>query len=171
MWRLLLVLLWLAGGASAPAGSAAQVAQGAPVASTPEGTAGSPLIEAQTRELASELRCPVCQGVSIEDSPTELARQMKSVIRGQLREGKAPEQVRAYFVSRYGEWILLRPEARGFNLAVYLLPIAMLLVGAGVIVWSVRRWTRPPAGQSAGVVASDGTAVAPEPEAVAPNRG
>jgi cytochrome c-type biogenesis protein CcmH len=105
--------------------------------------AGDPLEDA-TRELASALRCPVCQGVSIHDSPTELAREMKGVIRQQLAEGRTPDEVKGYFVERYGEWVLLEPEARGFNLVVYLLPLVGLLAGGWMVAGMVRRWTRTP---------------------------
>lgn len=102
-------------------------------------------LEAMTTVLASELRCPVCQGNSIQDSPSELALQMRDVIRDQLRSGKTPDEVRAYFVDKYGEWILLSPKATGLNLIVYLVPFAAVLFG-GLIVWrTVRRWTSPPA--------------------------
>jgi cytochrome c-type biogenesis protein CcmH len=100
-----------------------------------------------TRHLASQLRCPVCQGVSIQDSPTELAQEMKGVIRQQLSDGRTPDQVKAFFVERYGEWVLLEPEPRGFNLLVYLLPILGLVLGGGYVVISVRRWTRADAPQ------------------------
>jgi cytochrome c-type biogenesis protein CcmH len=99
-------------------------------------------LEAATARVASQLRCPVCQGLSIQDSPTELAREMKDVVRDQLAAGRTPEEVKAYFVSKYGEWILLEPQPHGFNLAVYLLPIAALLGGGGVVAVAVRRWTR-----------------------------
>jgi cytochrome c-type biogenesis protein CcmH len=89
--------------------------------------------------LASELRCPVCQGNSIQDSPSELAQQMRDLIRDQLRAGKTPDEVRAYFVDKYGEWILLAPKAQGLNLIVYLVPFVAILVG-GFVVWrTVRR--------------------------------
>jgi cytochrome c-type biogenesis protein CcmH len=104
-------------------------------------------LEAMTTRLASELRCPVCQGNSIQDSPSELAQQMRDVIRDQLRSGKTPDEVRAYFVDKYGEWILLAPRAEGLNLIVYLVPFAAVLLG-GIVVWrTVRKWTTaPPSG-------------------------
>ncbi len=102
-------------------------------------------LEARTTALASELRCPVCQGNSIQDSPSELAQQMRDLIRDQLRAGKTPDEVRAYFVDKYGEWILLTPKATGFNLVVYVVPLLVIL-GGGAIVWrAVRRWTATPA--------------------------
>jgi cytochrome c-type biogenesis protein CcmH len=73
-----------------------------------------------------------------------MAGEMRGLIRDQLRSGKTPDDVRAYFVSKYGEWILLRPKAQGLNLVVYLAPLAALLVGGAVIWRSVRRWSVPP---------------------------
>ena len=100
-----------------------------------------PVLESNTRLVASQLRCPVCQGNSIQDSPSELAQEMKGVVRDQLASGKSPEEVKAYFVAKYGEWILLEPKASGFNLVAYLLPLGMVLVG-GLVIWrSVRKWT------------------------------
>lgn len=99
-------------------------------------------LEARTKEVASVLRCPVCQGLSIQDSPSELSLQMKDVVRQQLREGKSPEEVKAYFVSKYGEWILLEPKASGANLLVYILPIALVLGGALFIWLMVKKWSR-----------------------------
>ena len=115
-----------------------------PVAAT---AASDSALEAMTTVLASELRCPVCQGNSIQDSPSELAQQMRDLIRDQLRSGKTPDEVRAYFVEKYGEWILLSPKAEGLNLIVYIVPLVALLVG-GFVVWrTVRRWTVTPQAQ------------------------
>lgn len=112
-----------------------------------QGTAADSILEARTSALSSHLRCVVCQGLSIEDSPSELARQMRDIVKEQLRSGKSEEEVRAYFISKYGEWILLEPKARGFNLLVYALPALALLAGVALIVRSVRRWTSPAAAQ------------------------
>jgi cytochrome c-type biogenesis protein CcmH len=106
-------------------------------------------LEAMTTRLASELRCPVCQGNSIQDSPSELAQQMRDLIRDQLRAGKTPAEVRAYFVDKYGEWILLAPKAEGLNLIVYFVPLAAILLG-GLVVWrTVRKWTASPSSSAA----------------------
>jgi len=98
-------------------------------------------LDAHTREVASQLRCPVCQGLSLQDSPSELSQQMRDVVRQQLAAGRTPAEVRAYFVGRYGEWILMAPEAHGFNWVVYLLPVVVLGAGAWVLVYALRRWT------------------------------
>lgn len=101
-------------------------------------------LEARTSAVASQLRCPVCQGLSIQDSPAELAQQMRLLVRDQLAAGKTPEEVKAYFVSKYGEWILLAPKASGFNLVAYGLPVLVVLCGGIGIVLAVRRWTAAP---------------------------
>jgi len=103
-------------------------------------------LDSLTRSVAQQLRCPVCQGLSLQDSPSELAQEMRSVIREQLASGKSPEEVKRYFVGSYGEFILLEPEAKGFNLAVYILPVLVVLGGGLLVIVSARRWlARPPA--------------------------
>lgn len=102
------------------------------------------VLEARTAEVAAQLRCPVCQGLSIQDSPSELSQQMRSVVKDQLRAGKSPDEVKAYFISKYGEWILLEPKPKGFNVLVYLMPVLLVVIGLGWIVVAVRKWTRPP---------------------------
>lgn len=99
--------------------------------------------EARAAKLASQLQCPVCQGQSIAASPAPMARQMKDLIRTQVSEGYTDEEVRQYFMSKYGEWVLLEPKAAGFNLLVYILPVAALLAGIGLMFVLVRRWSTP----------------------------
>ena len=102
-------------------------------------------LDAQTRELSSQLRCVVCQGLSIQDSPASLAQEMRAIVREQLAAGRTPEQVKEYFVQKYGEFVLLEPEPTGFNLLVYVLPVIMLLGGAAFVYFKAREWTRRPA--------------------------
>lgn len=103
-------------------------------------------LDRRTAALAATLRCPVCQGESIQESPSELAQQMRSVVRDRLRAGETPDQVRAYFVSKYGEWILLEPAMTGLNILLYLFPVLLLVGGLALVVVLVRRWTAPAAG-------------------------
>ncbi|HEX6558768.1 MAG TPA: cytochrome c-type biogenesis protein [Longimicrobiales bacterium] len=103
------------------------------------------VVAARTKHIAAQLRCPVCQGLSLQDSQSELSHQMKGVIHDQILAGKTDAQVMSYFVTKYGEWILLEPPAHGFNLAVYLLPFIMLFGGMGVLYVSVKKWTKPAA--------------------------
>jgi cytochrome c-type biogenesis protein CcmH len=134
----------LIAGATLAAPVPAQQAVAAPQTVASPQTVADSVLEAHTAALASQLRCPVCQGLSIQDSPSELSQQMRAVVKDQLREGKTPEQVKAYFISKYGEWILLEPKAHGFNVLVYALPVLLVALGLGVIVLAVRKWTRPP---------------------------
>ena len=101
--------------------------------------------EEDVTRVASLLRCVVCQNLSVADSPSEMARQMRDVIRERLAQGETPDQVLAYFVDKYGQWILLSPSFRGFRLVVWVLPFAGLIVGVGVVTMVTRRWTRRPA--------------------------
>ena len=99
-------------------------------------------LEDRVRTMASGLRCVVCQNLSVADSPSEMAVQMRGIVREQLKAGKTPDEIRAYFVSKYGEWVLLAPTAQGFNLTVWILPFAVLLAGLGLAGWFLRRWSR-----------------------------
>lgn len=129
------------------AGRAALSAQGNPTPGPARPVASAPadsVLDAATRSLASQLRCPVCQGLSVQDSPSELAQQMRDVVRQQLQDGKSPDQVKDYFVARYGQWILMTPPAAGFNWLVYSLPAIVLVIGAAMLVVLVRRWTSVP---------------------------
>ncbi|MGI8618938.1 MAG: cytochrome c-type biogenesis protein [Gemmatimonadaceae bacterium] len=100
-------------------------------------------LEARTTAVASTLRCPVCQGESIQDSPSELAREMRALVRDQLREGKTPGEVRAFFVERYGEWILLEPTMNGLNVLLYAFPVILVLGGLALVAVLVRKWSTP----------------------------
>ena len=117
------------------------------LASTPDAAGAAPQelsaaeLDQRTAEVAAELRCPVCRNQSVLESSSGLAREMQSVIRDRLAAGESPEDVREYFVGRYGDWILLKPEPKGINLLVYLLPAVALLGGAGLLVRQIRRWT------------------------------
>jgi cytochrome c-type biogenesis protein CcmH len=98
-------------------------------------------LEAQTAAVASTLRCPVCQGESIEDSPSDLAGQMRAVVRDRLRAGETPDEVKAYFASKYGEWILLEPTMKGLNILLYAIPVLLVVGGLALVTFLVRRWT------------------------------
>ena len=110
-------------------------------APTPAQAQADAELEERTSKVAATLRCPVCQGESIQDSPAELAQQMRSVVRDQLRAGKKPEEIQAYFVARYGEWILLEPKMTGLNVALYAFPVLLVLGGLAFVARLVRRWS------------------------------
>jgi cytochrome c-type biogenesis protein CcmH len=105
----------------------------------------APALEARVQQLGKELRCAVCQGLSVADSPSSMARAQLDKIRELVAEEKTDQQVRDYFVARYGEWVLLQPRAEGFNWFVWLGPVALLLGGGYVISRQVRRTPEPSA--------------------------
>ena len=106
--------------------------------------AGSALLdpprEARVQALGKQLRCPMCQGLSIADSNSSAARAQMDKVRELVAAGKTDQEIRDYFTSRYGEWALLDPPAAGMNLLVWLLPL-LLLVGGGVAI--ARTMRRP----------------------------
>ena len=97
-------------------------------------------LDALAAEVASGLRCPVCRNQSIVESNADLSREMHAVVRDRLAAGETPAEIEAYFVSRYGEWILLRPQARGINLLVYGLPLVVLVLGFFLARNRLRKW-------------------------------
>lgn len=110
------------------------IALGAAVVSPVTRTIGD-----RARSLDAELRCPVCQGTSIADSPAAFAAQMRTVVREQLADGTSDQGVRDFFVERYGRWILLAPTTQGYDLALWLAPGLIVAGGAFVVVRRARR--------------------------------
>jgi cytochrome c-type biogenesis protein CcmH len=103
--------------------------------------ATAPDIDEQTQNIAKELRCVVCQNLSVADSPSEMAQQMRGVVREQLQAGKTPQEIKDFFVSKYGDWVLLTPKTQGFSLLVWILPFIVLVLGIALALWLVRRWS------------------------------
>lgn len=92
--------------------------------------------------VARELRCPDCQGLSVADSPTRSAQEIRRQIDALVADGATADQVRDHFVARYGEWILLTPT----SLAAWILPFAVVLAGAiALAAWLAARRRTPPA--------------------------
>ena len=156
MKRLALAFLAVA---LAAAGAAADQAEPLPVPSVSPfeligQPAGPPLsgteLDRQTDDLASIMRCPVCQALSVNDSPSLSAIAMKEEIRDLLAAGYSREQVITYFEQAYGEFIRLEPRARGFNLVVWIAPALALLAGVVLVMARIgsRRRVEPvkPAG-------------------------
>ena len=79
------------------------------------------------------MRCPVCQGLPISDSPSASAITMLSQVRDLLAEGYTQSQILDYFERSYGEFVLLQPKAKGFNLLVWLAPVLVVALGLYVI--------------------------------------
>jgi cytochrome c-type biogenesis protein CcmH len=135
----LLALLLIASPLSAQ--DAAPVQPEAPAQSDPALTdRQAEELDARAAEIAAELRCPVCRNQSVVESNAELSREMQALVRERLVAGDSPEEVKDYFVSRYGEWILLEPQRRGINWVVWGLPFVALALGAILAVTLVRKW-------------------------------
>lgn len=107
----------------------------------PQGTpiAGNAL-ETRTREVGSLLRCPVCQGMSIADSPSEMAINMKGQVRELLARGYTEDQILKYFELSYGQFVLLRPKTP----IIWMLPVLALLIGAVIVVLKLRKLEQQP---------------------------
>jgi cytochrome c-type biogenesis protein CcmH len=99
---------------------------------------------ARAQSIGEDLRCPVCQGLSVADSHSPTAEAMREDIRRRVDAGESAEAIKAYYVSRYGEWVLLRPEASGVGVLVWVLPVGALLLAAGGLALAFRRWRRQP---------------------------
>lgn len=95
--------------------------------------------EARFRVLTEELRCPKCQNQSIADSDAELAQDMRDRVHGMIREGKSDAEIVDYFVSRFGDFVSYRPPLNAQTSVLWLIPLLMLLGGAVLIVWLLRR--------------------------------
>lgn len=117
-------------------------------------SAPAPTRPEEAAQLAAQLRCPDCAGLSVADSTTQSAAAIRTEIVEQLDAGATPEQVRAHFVDRYGEWILLSPSSP----VAWLLPVAIVLAGAGLLAaWLLRR---PASGLPAATAQPDAAALA-----------
>ncbi|MEK6191106.1 MAG: tetratricopeptide repeat protein [Chloroflexota bacterium] len=95
----------------------------------------APTVEEQAQAVAAELRCPDCAGLSAADSPTQAAAEIRRQVDEMLAAGLSPEQVKASFVARYGDWILLTPPGA----APWLVPLAATALGAAILAWWLLR--------------------------------
>ncbi|HZS33390.1 MAG TPA: cytochrome c-type biogenesis protein CcmH [Methylomirabilota bacterium] len=143
-WGLAVALGLGALGGGLAAGPAPVAAGAAPSG----GDAAARVTDEQVTAVASRLRCVVCQNLSVADSPSEMARQMRDLIRERLAAGESAGQVTDYFVQRYGEWVLLSPPARGLNLVLWIAPAAAVLAGLAVVA-RLTRGRRAPASAGA----------------------
>lgn len=97
-------------------------------------------LDQRVRDVASQIQCPVCNGESVEDSPSGLAAEMRALIREKLSHGESEQQVIQYFEASYGDTILESPPVSGFTLLIWLPPVVMLALG-GYLVFTVgKEW-------------------------------
>jgi cytochrome c-type biogenesis protein CcmH len=88
-----------------------------------------PSKERQARTLMDSIRCLVCQGESIADSPAEMAGDMRSLVRERIQAGESPESIRTWLISRYGDQISLQPPFDWQNMSLFVLPVLLLVGG------------------------------------------
>src|SRR2546427_4046233 len=105
-------------------------------------------LDQRVHDVAAQLKCPVCQGESVADSPSQLAQQMRGVIRQQLQSGKSEQEVIQYFRTSYGDQIIWLPPWQGFTLLAWLVPIGLLLAGIILLFFVLRDWRTPSPGGS-----------------------
>ncbi|MGV3478563.1 MAG: cytochrome c-type biogenesis protein [Sphingobium sp.] len=105
-----------------------------PAAALADTQLADPKQEAQATALMETLRCVVCQGQSIADSDAEMAGDMRAMVRERIQQGETPDQIRAWMIERYGEWISYDPPLSGRTAILWIAPL--LLLGAGV--WLAR---------------------------------
>ena len=96
----------------------------------------------QVREIAKTLRCTVCQTENIWESGAPLAQQMRGVIRDRIALGHSKEEIRAYFLSRYGDYILMEPPKHGVNWLIWVAPFLLLVIGGFFLYKEVTHWVR-----------------------------
>lgn len=89
-----------------------------------------PRQERQARALMETIRCLVCQGQSIADSDAEMAGDMRALIRQRIRAGESPEQIRAWLISRYGDWVSYAPRFEPVTWPLWAAPVLLVLAGA-----------------------------------------
>jgi cytochrome c-type biogenesis protein CcmH len=94
--------------------------------------------DARTEALYREVRCVVCQNESIADSQADLAADLRAVVREQVAAGRTNDEIRAFLVERYGEFVLFRPAFSPGNALLWLAPFAVVLLGATVLLRRLR---------------------------------
>lgn len=88
-----------------------------------------PAKEAAARALMDEIRCLVCQGESVADSPAEMAGDMRALIRTRIQAGESPDQIREWLISRYGAWVTFNPPFGPATALLWVAPLLLILFG------------------------------------------
>lgn len=99
-----------------------------------------PTLDQRVQNVGTQLKCLVCQGESVADSPSALAQQMRLVIREKLQKGESEQAIIQDFQHSYGDQIIWSPLWQGFSLLAWLVPILFWLSGLGLIFWLAREW-------------------------------
>jgi cytochrome c-type biogenesis protein CcmH len=124
----------------------------------PDEVLDDPALEARARAISQELRCVVCQNQSIDDSDAPLARDLRIVVREQIRMGRSNAETIAYVSERYGDFVLLRPPVKPSTWLLWAGPFLLLFAGAaGLLLW--RRRAAPATAQEAPLSADEARAL------------
>ena len=115
-------------------------------------------LDRRVRKISDGLRCPTCQNISVNDSEAAFSRQIREKVRRMVKEGQNEEQIKAYFVSRYGEWILRAPKKEGLGLVLWLLPGLLIVVMGAWIGFKIHRLAGATRGQAVAAEPSVGKA-------------
>jgi cytochrome c-type biogenesis protein CcmH len=125
----------------------AQLAQADPQDPTRDQPLPDPAMEAEARAFMRDIRCVVCQSQSIDESDAEIAAQLRNVIREQMAAGKSPDEIRAFLVARYGDFVLMKPPFKASTAVLWGGPFILVAIGIGVIL--LQRGGRTPSGPGA----------------------
>ena len=98
-----------------------------------------PALEAQARELMETIRCLQCQSQSVGDSDAQIAGDMRHEIRTQIAAGRSPEQVRAWLIERYGDYVSYEPRVTAITWPLFAVPVLLLVLGVLIVVRRMRR--------------------------------
>nr|WP_316653323.1 cytochrome c-type biogenesis protein [uncultured Gellertiella sp.] len=109
------------------------------LAVNPDEMLADPALEARARAISANLRCMVCQNQSIDDSNAELAKDLRLLVRQRLARGDSDQQVFDYLVSRYGEFVLLKPRVSGRTLILWGMPGLLVAIGGLSLILMARR--------------------------------
>jgi cytochrome c-type biogenesis protein CcmH len=101
--------------------------------------AADPVLEKRMIGLAENLRCLVCQNESLAGSHAELAEDLRREVREQMAQGKTDQEIMDYLVARYGDFVLYEPPMKSYTVLLWFGPFALLLAGAGVLVFQLRK--------------------------------
>ena len=112
---------------------------GPALAVQPDEMLADPALEARARAISREVRCPVCQGETIDDSNAQISRDLRIIIRERLVAGDSNAEVIGFLVARYGEYVLFDPPKTGANLILWLAGPVMLLAAGGIAFAAIRR--------------------------------
>jgi cytochrome c-type biogenesis protein CcmH len=111
---------------------------------SPDELLKDPALESRARAISAELRCLVCQNQSIDDSDAPLAKDLRTLVREQLTQGKSDAEIMDFVVARYGEFVLLKPRLTAGTILLWATPFAVLLIAGTMLLLRRRRADQAP---------------------------